>query len=145
MRSRRHIEQRIDDPVADYRGGMQAVRVTPPGSLVLVHDAEDYERPPPDHADGSAVPTAGRACVAVGTCVPLDGPTDLAVARAAEEPPLPPLELHDAPMEVTSGALAVSSSNEEPYITLSVEPGSTRVRVYANHATEPDRIVVVAG
>lgn len=113
-----------------------------PNSLVLVQALTGGQ--PPDSLDGLAGSTS--TCVAVGTLSSQDGETtivvtdDAAPVLAANE-----LQVFDGEIDVPGGTLAVTTVFNDVLVTLPVRTGSVALRIWVNHETEPDRIVIAAG
>jgi glutamine cyclotransferase len=82
----------------------------------------------------------------VGTLSSQDGETtivvtdDAAPVLAANE-----LQVFDGEIDVPGGTLAVTTVFNDVLVTLPVRTGSVALRIWVNHETEPDRIVIAAG
>lgn len=124
---------------------MQERSASPPNSVVLVRDAARADIP--ESMSGQVI-SATSSCIAIGTLEETEGPTRIRVAdstAAGGNESLPALEVADTTLRVESGSLVVGDVLGVPYIHWPVEGPNVRVRVYVNHSTEPDEIVVVVG
>ena len=118
------------------------VVVRPPNSLVLVMDPQVAVVP--DRMDQGLV-AATESCVAVGTLAEHDGPTHIRLVGSgssdlgvlSDEP------IWDGTLRTLDRVSVVTVFGEE-LLSLPAEQ-SSRVRVWANHPTEPDELFIVVG
>jgi hypothetical protein len=109
--------------------------VSAPNSLVLIMDRSVGVVP--DALDGLVGRT--QTCVAIGTLAAADGETSLTIGD--EDGTAPGEPVVDTVLRTPSGVLSVCSVMDAVYLEIAVAV-RTRLRVWANHATEPDRIVI---
>jgi hypothetical protein len=73
-----------------------------------------------------------------------DGPTQVRLVGQREAGhTVPPLLAFDGVLELRGSTLAVTNVYGESYIERPLLTSSTRIRVWVNHASEPDEICVV--
>ena len=113
-----------------------------PNSLILVMDQTIGEIP---NSMNQTLIAATSSCVAVGTICEADGETSLTLSD--ERPPRLPKEVpaFDGVIATPSRKLSICSVHDEQLLALDVANSSTRVRIWANHPSEPSEIWVVAG
>lgn len=121
---------------------VKALSVNPTNSLLLFMDAQAPQIP--ESMGGKAV-AATDSCIAVGTREEYGGPIELRIASADEGINLPALEIYDGVLRVTSGSLAVANIFGKQFVRWPLNTSSVSVRIYTNHSTEPDEIVVLVG
>jgi hypothetical protein len=117
-------------------------RVAPPNSLVLVMDHTLGNVP--DSMNQNLVAST-QSCVAVGTLSEADGETFLSLSD--ETPSRLPnrAPVFDGVLPTPSKRVSVCSVRDEPLLLLDVPASRTRVRVWANHTSEPNEIWIVVG
>jgi len=81
------------------------------------------------------------SCVAVGTLSEVDGETTITLTDSLEGVQRGQL-VFDGVLKVPQHELAVCSAADERLLTLKLQRSEARVQVFANDASEPDRIVV---
>jgi hypothetical protein len=118
--------------------------VRPMNSLILIMDPQSTEIPEPESLSEGIV-AATESCVAVGTRVAADGPTEVQMADSGDEVETPPLKVHDGKLELSSGVLVVANILGDAFFRRKIEHYPVRLRVYANHSIEPDEIVILVG
>ena len=121
----------------------KTIRVAPQNSMVVIMDSSREGELPKKLGRPRVRATA--SCVLVGTLVDADGETEIvvggpeAVGEAEGQP------VFDGFIEAPTGRVAIFSVVWEKFCELPVPAGSTRVRVWTNHPSEPDHIIVVLG
>jgi hypothetical protein len=119
------------------------IRIAAPNSVVLVMDPSIGEIP---ETMGGASIAATLSCIAVGTLSALDGETLISLSDelrdAPEEEPA-----FDGTVETPERRVSVCSVMNRSLLECEVTTDTTRVRIWTNHASEPDvvRIVVQPG
>ncbi|MET0877722.1 MAG: hypothetical protein ABWY14_11330, partial [Tardiphaga sp.] len=95
---------------------------------------------------------ATPSCLVVGCLMFQDGETELTLLAGEEADRAAPLLVADREMEQvfegsleTPGNVLVVSTSEKQVLRLTVPSVTTRVRVWTNHPTEPEKITVLAG
>jgi hypothetical protein len=116
--------------------------LAPPNSVLLVMDRNTGE---PPKTMGGGLAAATSSCVAIGTLSEVDGQTSVAFSNRAE-----PADAVSGMEQVFDGAIATPSrevrlctTTLESIATLPVPTTKTRVRVWGNHSSEPDRLLIV--
>jgi hypothetical protein len=114
-------------------------KLAPPNSILLVMDSRIGE--PPMGMGGDLV-AATASCVAIGTLSDVDGETTV---EFADEPSSPAglVQVFDGRISTPSRAVDLCTALLEPVVHLSVPSVTSRVRVWANHGSEPDRLLIV--
>jgi hypothetical protein len=107
-------------------------------SLLLVGDHAG--KPPVKTTEG--VVWAAPSCLGVGTVPGCDGATRVRLVASEEDAILPKLLAFDGVLQMGSGRFTVEDVNGI-YLERPVPNGEVRVRVWVNHATEPDEVAVV--
>jgi len=93
---------------------------------------------------GGAVVGATAACIAVGCLSEDDGPTDLTLAplsevERAEKP------AYDGMLLTPTHRVVISSVVGQRLLELPVLEGLTRIKIWVNHPTEPDKVMIGVG
>lgn len=117
-------------------------RVAPPNSLLLVMD-QTVGKVPDSMNHGLVAATA--SCVAVGTLSEADGETLILLSDELPSQLQTQLLVFDGVLATPSKKISVCSVVDDSLLVLDVPESSTRVRIWANHAVEPDEIIVVVG
>ncbi|MET0724516.1 MAG: hypothetical protein ABWY64_27315 [Tardiphaga sp.] len=127
------------------------IKVAPAHSIFFISDPA-YEVV--SKVDGRT-PTvwATPSCLAVGCLMFQDGETELTLLAGEEADRAAPLLVADREMEqvfegsleTPGNVLVVSTSEKQVLLRLTVPSVTTRVRVWTNHPTEPEKITVLAG
>lgn len=131
------------DPLATFamsaaRLACMEVKIAPPYSLVLVHDAQ-VPCTPPETFDGALV-AATPDCVAIGTLAEADGETTIRLVRASTTPLDVPV-FHGV-IAAPSGRIAVALVDGRALMEVEVEAAEALLSVWANDPSEPDLILV---
>jgi hypothetical protein len=116
--------------------------IAPPNSIVLVVDFETGQVP---RSFNGQLIAATETCVAVGTLSEQDGETTIVLTDEASPDVIASNSLaFDDSIAIRGGALSVVTAWNEPVLSLPVHTENVRVRVWVNHRSEPDHIVIVA-
>ncbi|MGH7257040.1 MAG: hypothetical protein ACREIM_01595 [Nitrospiraceae bacterium] len=117
------------------------IRIAPPNSLLFVSDV-DGGIPPEITRRGRLWTTS--SCIAVGCLAFMVGVTEvsLGLARVVDPGGVPAF---DGVLETPHRAVMVSTAEGEKVLDAGVSGKSTRVRIWTNHPTEPDRVIVGLG
>lgn len=108
------------------------------GSTIVIAGDDFAELPEP--TPGERHVWANQWCVLVGTLIDADGPTHLVVSSQAIETELP--LVFDGLIEAPNGAVTVSDANLTKFDVVHIGGKMARVRVWTNHAREPDLVLV---
>ena len=121
---------------------IQETRIAPPNSLILVMD-QSVGRVP--DSMNRALVAATPSCVAVGTLCEADGETFISLSD--EPPPRLPNQppVYDSFLPTPSKKLTISSVHYVTLLVVDVPACQTRVRVWANHCSEPNEVWIVVG
>lgn len=115
-------------------------RIAPPYSLLYVADPNGGEPPEPDEAPIWST----RSCIAIRCFTFSDGETDVSLGAADEvDPGSPPA--FDATLLTPSREVVVSTAEYETILRMDVRNTKARVRVWVNHPTEPDVVIIGLG
>ena len=116
----------------------QSTRVSPPNSIVFISDPNGGAAPYP--VRGPLI-LSSPSCISVGCKMEQDGPTEFVLGRAHEVDP-GSRPAFDGPLETPNYAVVVSTVDRELLLSDNVPTTRTRVRIWVNHPTEPDRVIV---
>jgi hypothetical protein len=113
-------------------------RFSPPYSIVVVSDQGDIDLP---EALQGRVVSASESAVLVACLSEADGETQFTLGRIAD------LDRREAPayhgtLRTPNHLLAVWSAEGQQLLALAVSHETTNVKIWTNHPTEPDDIVV---
>ena len=118
-----------------------STKIAPPNSLLFVSDQR--KRQIPDIKRGSRI-WSTPSCIAVGCLAFMDGNTDVTLEDVggvySASPPA-----FDGNLETPSRVIVVSTVEDTTILQLAVPNLVTRVRIWTNHPTEPDKISIGAG
>lgn len=113
----------------------QTIMVRPPHSVVLVGDRG--AEPPGEMQGAIAVATSG--CIAVGTRVDADGPTQ--VELRSRPGGMTTHHVFAGPLELPDRVLTVSSGTGDEYLVRGVSDSTATVNVWVDDLAEPSSIV----
>ena len=114
------------------------IRIAPPYSLVFISDLDGGTSP---ECIGETCLWATPSCIAVGYLMFQDGETQVTLGRAQEVNP-GGRPVFDGLLETPNKPVIVSTAEHETLLDIRVHNTSTRVRIWSNHPTEPDKVVV---
>jgi len=115
-----------------------STRVAAPNGLLFVNDLGGGTIPEP--TGGSRI-WSTQSCVAVGCKIDCEGETQVTLGKAREVDPGYEPSFDDA-LETPGRAVIVSIVPGEKVLEATVPTSSTRVRVWVNHPSEPDGIII---
>ncbi|MDP3575274.1 MAG: hypothetical protein Q8S42_31905 [Archangium sp.] len=108
--------------------------------FVIADDIRTAETPP---SIGAGRVASTSSMVVIGTQMAADGPTTIALLSAQEAPDgVPAIDLV---LSTPRRKLRLFSTEGTPIYSVDTEGLTTRLRVWKNHADEPDEIRVVVG
>jgi hypothetical protein len=84
---------------------------------------------------------ATSSCVAMGTFCEVDGSTQISLSD--EIPTTIDDPVFDGVLDTPSRRISIMNIRNESLVTTAVKDIQTRVRIWANHASEPDQITIV--
>lgn len=116
-------------------------RVAPPNSILFISDSSGGDVPEPIW--GQLI-LSTPSCISVGCLMFLDGETEVTLGSADEVNPgeLPPF---DADLKTPNRDVTVWTVEREVVLKTAVPGSKTRVRIWVNHPTEPDRVIIGLG
>lgn len=115
-----------------------SVTVAPPHSMIFVSD-RDIGMVPEITRGGSVWATS--SCIAIGCLSFMDGYTEIIMGDLNEVDPGERPAL-DRQLDTPFRTVIISTSERETLLTRAVENVSTHVRVWTNHASEPDKVII---
>jgi hypothetical protein len=116
--------------------------ITPPNSIILVMDFTAGRVP--DSFERGLI-AATETCVAVGTLSEQDGSTTIVLTDEFSSDLISDEVLvYENSIRVPGSALSVVTSWNEPVLSVPVLADQVYIRVWVNHPSEPNRIVIVA-
>ena len=115
------------------------IKVAPPHSIILIVDVTRGDVP---DVTRTGIFWATDSCLVVGTFSSSDGETEISMAHgaAAENLGAPSFDVY---LETPSKVVVIVTTDEETIYQAAVKETRTRVRVWINHPTEPDKIDIV--
>jgi hypothetical protein len=116
------------------------IQLTPPNSVVLVMD---YAAGVIPKSMAHAIIASTASCVAVGTFPEQDGPTTISISDEVSADILGQPAFDDV-LDMPNKQLSVCNVDNQALLTIDVPGTKTRVRIWVNHPTWPDRIDIVA-
>jgi len=113
-------------------------KIAAPNAIVLISDI--HGGMPPDLMQGSLI-AATSSCIAVGCMSDSNGPTEITLGSGQD------VGSRDNPafegeLETPSKVVAVRTVLHETILQAPVPRPRTKVRVWVNHPTEPDRVFI---
>ena len=84
------------------------------------------------------------SCVAFGCLMEQDGPTELTIGLA-EQVGSPNLPAFDGLIETPLRIVVIFTAENQPVLHAGVPGIRTRLRIWTNHPTEPDKVVIGLG
>jgi len=116
----------------------KSTRIAPPNSVVLVCDAGGGEIP--TSMQGALI-SSTPSCIAIGCRAEDDGETDIALGAIEEVDPGTP-SAFEGTLSTPTRKVVVRSVLGQTVLEAAVPSRNTRVRVWVNDQSEPDRVVV---
>ena len=132
-------------------GTAAKIAVAPPHSMFFISDPANEVVPKIDGRNPTVWATP--SCVVVGCLMFQDGETELTLLAGEQAERAAPLLVADEQMEqvfeggleTPGNVLIVSTSEKQILLRLTVPSVTTRLRIWTNHPTEPEKITVLAG
>jgi hypothetical protein len=120
---------------------IKCITTAPPNSAILLMDpsADDI----PESMQGRLVAST-PSCLAIGTLSEVEGTTSIALSNE-EVGELDMENMHlvyDGHLNTATGNVLVCTVRHEPLLAVDVPPGQCRVRVWANHDFEPNKLSI---
>jgi len=117
--------------------------IVPPNSVILVLGQSASIEIPPSMTNG--VVQATESCIAIGTLSSADGPTFVSLSDELLESLATQASVFDDTLNTPLKRLTVCTVLKEEFLGIDVPASQTRIRIWVNHASEPDKIWIVAG
>ncbi|MBX9776849.1 MAG: hypothetical protein K2Y71_20920 [Xanthobacteraceae bacterium] len=114
------------------------MKITPPYSLIFISDPEGGTTP---ECSPPAPYWATPSCIAVGCLMYQDGDTQVTLGQAREMN-LPGRPIFDGLLDTPNRKVNVETAEGELVLQADVSKKITRVRIWTNARSEPDRIVI---
>jgi hypothetical protein len=113
-------------------------KIAAPNALLLISDVGGGK--PPDVMQGALIAST-PSCIAVGCMADSNGKTEVTLGTVQE------LRSHESPafegkLETPSRAIVVQTVFRQTILQAPVPGSSTRVRIWVNHPSEPDRVTI---
>jgi hypothetical protein len=118
-----------------------SIEIAPPNSLLFISDQSGGTTP--EIVNGESI-WSTSSCVAVGCFTFSDGRTKVTLGAAGEVAP-GRKPRYDGPLKTPSKSVVVSVVGGKPILQMAVQSQMTRVRIWTNHPTEPDEVIVGLG
>ena len=122
---------------------IQRVTIAPPYSILFISGPEDFEIPDIPRESEVAI-WSTPMCIVFGCRMFQDGETEVTLAPAADMHPDLLLRF-DGQLETPNGHLEVSTAEGQIVFGTKVEAAKTRVRIWSDHPSEPDRVIIGLG
>ena len=119
----------------------RSTSIAPPNSMLLISDPNRGQGP--EFIEGQLIlSTPSR--ISVGCLMFADGETEVTLGTSDEVDP-GVLPAFDATLETPNRAVVVWTVEDETVLSAKVPDAETRVRIWVNHLTEPDKVIVGLG
>jgi hypothetical protein len=118
-----------------------SIEVAAPNALLLISDVGGGA-PPDTMLEGLFASTP--SCIAVGCMSDTNGKTQVTVGTTQELRPLDP-PAFDGQLETPSRAISIWTVEDVTILQTAVSHQKTRVRVWVNHPSEPNEVVIALG
>jgi hypothetical protein len=115
----------------------KSVRVAVPNGVIFITDSRGGTPPVPVRG---AMVLSTPSCVAVGCMIDCEGLTDIRVTDG--EPQFSSLPLFQGSLETPSRAIVIWAVGGEKLLEVDVAREVTQLRIWVNHPTEPDEVVI---
>lgn len=116
-------------------------RVAPPNSLLFISDPNGGIGP--EFIRGRLI-LSTPSCISVGCRMFADGETLVLLGSATEVDPGDP-PAFDGMLDTPNRAVVISTVERETVLAMPVPSSRTRVRIWVDHPTEPDKVIVGVG
>jgi hypothetical protein len=116
----------------------QFARAAPENSMVLIVGSNDVEIP---QEFGGALIAATTSCIAVGCKSETDGQTQFVLGARSEVDPGNTPNFENS-LDTSSGFVRLETVLGQPILEMTVSSSRTVVSIWANHAAEPDLLLI---
>jgi hypothetical protein len=119
-------------------GMLNTIKVALPHSLLFIMDSSGGTIPKPI---GEGIVASTDSCIAVGCTPDMDGETETVLGTMAEV--IPGLHLlFEGFLNTPTRRLIFQTSHNETLIEMPTPNQNTRIRVWANHEIQPDKVTI---
>lgn len=115
-----------------------SVHISPPHSLIIISEPGRGEIPP---SLGGSIIAATASCIAVGCRSEIDGDTELTLGPLNEVGTSTHLAFSGA-LSTPRKSIAIQTVFNEAILEMAVSSEETRLSIWVNDLSEPDKIVV---
>jgi hypothetical protein len=122
---------------AESKTMRKSIKIAPANSIFFLEDSGGGAYPEIDDRDQRIWST--DSCIIIGSLCFMDGETELTISDEDVPPGTPVFE---GMLATPSKVLQVSTSEDETLLRCGVASHSTRVRVWTDHPSEPEKIFV---
>jgi hypothetical protein len=119
---------------------MISAKVAPPNSLVIVEGSAGGVIADPERLRDSKI-TSTDSCVAICVRNAQDGDTEIILGPTREVDPGSPPAFQGV-LKTPTSRVAVRSVVLETLLEVAVPKPMTQIRVWVNHPTEPDKVII---
>jgi len=119
-----------------------STKIAPPNSLLFIADPNGGTTPQITNKRPNIWSTP--SCIAVGCLAFINGKTDVTLGDKREVDP-GDLPAFDGQLETPNREVLVSTAEWETVLKSNVPNISTRIRIWVNHPTEPDKVIIGLG
>ncbi|WP_458756643.1 hypothetical protein ACSVBT_12745 [Afipia sp. TerB] len=120
----------------------EKISFAPPNCIFFLDDPRSGEIPEIDSRPVHIWST--RSCIIVGCLAFMDGETEFILSDSTDDAPKAD-PAFDGVLDTLSKVVEVSTSERETLLRRDVPGHFTRVRIWTDHPTEPEHILVVLG
>lgn len=118
-------------------------KIAPPNSILFISGPRDFEIPD-ILREGDVSIWSTSTCIAFGCRMFADGETELTLCSADEVSSRIPLRF-DGMLKTPHGVVEVSTVEEEVVLRARVSSAETQLRIWSDHPTEPDFVIIGLG
>lgn len=116
------------------------ISIVPKNSVILIMDRTIGEVP---ETMSNQLVAFSTSCVAVGTLSEYDGETQISLSDKINESSSCKILAFDGNLETPSKMISICTVLDEPLIEHQVSKKLTRIKIYVNDRTEPNKIRVI--
>lgn len=119
----------------------RTIKISPPNSILFISDGRSGVAP---QITKEKRIWATSSCVAVGCLMEQDGPTEVTLGQA-DEIRSQEIPAFDGFLETPRRTVLVSTSENRSILEKNVTSERTRLRIWTNHPSEPDKVIIALG
>jgi hypothetical protein len=114
-----------------------SIKIVPPYSLIFIADSGRGEIP--DRMDRPIAST--DSCIVVGCLAYVDGETEFTLGKTHDVDPGAPPVFHGK-LKTPNYRIVLHTAEDETILQVPVPRRETIVRIWSNHPSEPDQVIV---